>query len=292
MPQHANSTSFKKEQKLTEEQKARSRATRLERYGQYNSPRGRAIASEICKTRNKTEKQAELVSQKLTGRKKDEVWLGKIMQTKLEKYGSTNGLIGRKRGPYKKSEKSRRTSPEIRTARIAGHKKWVNEHPEWRAKMAKNCSAMSTKYWQEHPEEKERLSRINKTTDIEELGIESLIARDEQYVPHKRLESFVNSDQTLVNHKVAIFEDGCYWHGCPHCHPGNYVIKPSHQTAEEVRLRDWEVNYYLESRGWLVIRVWQHELKRDRDAVGKKLDVYLNTLKECKRIKEQIAGMN
>ncbi|MGE7437540.1 hypothetical protein [Kitasatospora sp. NPDC001175] len=52
--------------------------------------------------------------------------------------------------------------------------------------------------------------------------------------------------------KVAVFVDGCYWHGCPdHAKEG--------ERSARVRRRDAEVNVGLEARGWLVLRVWEHE---------------------------------
>lgn len=51
--------------------------------------------------------------------------------------------------------------------------------------------------------------------------------------------------------KVAVFVDGCYWHGClDHTKDGQ---------AAGRRTRDEQVNAKLRERGWSVLRVWEHE---------------------------------
>lgn len=63
--------------------------------------------------------------------------------------------------------------------------------------------------------------------------------------------------------KLALFVDGCFWHGCKkHCNtPANnraFWIKKL--TAN--KLRDRLVGRTLRSQGWRVLRIWEHELRR------------------------------
>ena len=64
--------------------------------------------------------------------------------------------------------------------------------------------------------------------------------------------------------KIAIFIDGCFWHGCPdHCQ-----IPKTNQPFWESKLsknksRDKEVSRVLENGGWCVIRLWEHDVKND-----------------------------
>jgi DNA mismatch endonuclease (patch repair protein) len=65
--------------------------------------------------------------------------------------------------------------------------------------------------------------------------------------------------------KVALFVDGCFWHGCPRC----YAVPKSNArfwTAKVVgnRRRDRRVSARLRRKGWAVIRVWECSLKEDR----------------------------
>jgi DNA mismatch endonuclease, patch repair protein len=60
--------------------------------------------------------------------------------------------------------------------------------------------------------------------------------------------------------KVAIFVDGCFWHGCPahHAPPktnaGYWAMK-----IEGNRVRDRHTTAMLTAAGWTVLRFWSHE---------------------------------
>lgn len=83
-------------------------------------------------------------------------------------------------------------------------------------------------------------------------------------------------DFAFTQQRVAIFVDGCFWHGCPEC----YVRPKSSQTYWDAKLRrnktrDVKVNSELEQMGWIPIRIWEHVLKQPAEArriVSKVLD--------------------
>jgi DNA mismatch endonuclease (patch repair protein) len=60
--------------------------------------------------------------------------------------------------------------------------------------------------------------------------------------------------------KVAVFVDGCFWHGCPDhfvlpkTNPGYWRDKIGRNIE-----RDRETDERLEAAGWLVVRFWEHE---------------------------------
>ncbi|MET8611907.1 very short patch repair endonuclease [Streptomyces misionensis] len=60
--------------------------------------------------------------------------------------------------------------------------------------------------------------------------------------------------------KVAVFIDGCYWHGCP-----EHYVPPKTNSgywSEKVLrnvARDRDTDERLEKAGWLVLRFWEHE---------------------------------
>ena len=62
--------------------------------------------------------------------------------------------------------------------------------------------------------------------------------------------------------QIAVFLDGCFWHGCP-----EHFKSPVNNRefwAKKIdanRHRDIEVKLELISRGWTVLRVWEHDLK-------------------------------
>ncbi len=66
--------------------------------------------------------------------------------------------------------------------------------------------------------------------------------------------------------KIAVFVDGCFWHG-HECRN----IKPRQnkeywdQKRERNRLHDLEITKRFEKRGWKVIRIWECELKKKNE---------------------------
>ena len=62
--------------------------------------------------------------------------------------------------------------------------------------------------------------------------------------------------------KIAVFIDGCFWHGCPTCYvkPRSNVAYWSAKIARN-RSRSKEVNRELRRLGWQVLRFWEHSLK-------------------------------
>ena len=60
--------------------------------------------------------------------------------------------------------------------------------------------------------------------------------------------------------KVAIFVDGCFWHGCPiHGTQSKANADFWKNKIEQNHARDLDTNERLEKAGWRVIRVWEHE---------------------------------
>lgn len=73
----------------------------------------------------------------------------------------------------------------------------------------------------------------------------------------------------LTKH-VAIFLDGCFWHDCPE-HYRKPATNSQFWTDKVVRnvQRDREITAKYEAMGWVVIRVWEHDLKELVKNMGK-----------------------
>jgi DNA mismatch endonuclease (patch repair protein) len=68
------------------------------------------------------------------------------------------------------------------------------------------------------------------------------------------------ADLVFVRAKVAVFLDGCFWHGCPIHH--TVAKRNAEFWSEKVarnKARDRDTDRRLQEAGWLVIRVWEHE---------------------------------
>lgn len=75
----------------------------------------------------------------------------------------------------------------------------------------------------------------------------------------------VRPDFVFPKLRVAVFIDGCFWHGCP-----LHGTKPANNRAfwrrklARNRARDRLVDRLLRAQGWRVVRVWEHELTLKR----------------------------
>ncbi|EST37704.1 DNA glycosylase [Streptomycetaceae bacterium MP113-05] len=72
------------------------------------------------------------------------------------------------------------------------------------------------------------------------------------------------ADIVLRPTKVAVFVDGCYWHGCPEHYKVPRVNSDywSEKIDKNVT-RDKETNRKLAEAGWAVLRFWEHESPGD-----------------------------
>jgi len=59
---------------------------------------------------------------------------------------------------------------------------------------------------------------------------------------------------------VAVFVDGCFWHGCPQHHTAARTNASFWADKVDVnRRRDRETDHLLVESGWVSLRVWEHE---------------------------------
>lgn len=101
--------------------------------------------------------------------------------------------------------------------------------------------------------------RRNKTT---ELALASLLRRERirGWRRHQALPG--RPDFLFRRERVAIFVDGCFWHGCPRCYlaPARNAAFWADKVARN-RARDRRVSRRLRGAGWAVVRIWEHDLK-------------------------------
>ncbi len=76
-------------------------------------------------------------------------------------------------------------------------------------------------------------------------------------------------DFTMASKRVAVFVDGCQWHGCP-----RHYVRPRSNVrfwSKKLRMnfeRDLRQTQALEQGGWRVIRVWEHDIRLDANAAA------------------------
>jgi DNA mismatch endonuclease (patch repair protein) len=77
-------------------------------------------------------------------------------------------------------------------------------------------------------------------------------------------------DVTFGRLRTAVFVDGCFWHGCP----AHYTEPKTNRAFWQEKLRrnqerDRKVDALLTDMGWLVLRLWEHEVYENLPAVVK-----------------------
>lgn len=68
-------------------------------------------------------------------------------------------------------------------------------------------------------------------------------------------------DIAFPRQRLAVFLDGCFWHGCPE--HGNKPTSNSEWWTQKLKAnvsRDADTNEFLQKAGWQVLRFWEHTL--------------------------------
>jgi len=111
------------------------------------------------------------------------------------------------------------------------------------------------------------MSKIrSRNTGIELLVFRELRRRKICFQKHYR-RAFGTPDVAWPKRRVAVFIDGAFWHG--YRYPQWRDKLPSQFWRDKIernRARDRRNFAKLRRNGWLVLRVWEHQLKRDTDA--------------------------
>lgn len=115
------------------------------------------------------------------------------------------------------------------------------------------------------------MSRIRGKNTKPEIALrKALWARGMRYRLRSRL--LGRPDIVFPGQHIAIFVDGCFWHGCP-----EHGVRPkSNSEFWKNKLatnaeRDRQVNVRLVEHGWAVLRFWEHEILNDVDEVAERV---------------------
>jgi len=119
------------------------------------------------------------------------------------------------------------------------------------------------------------MSRIRSKNTSPELNLrKTLWNKGYRYKIHYKLPG--KPDIVFASKKVAVFVDGCFWHKCPKC----YIEPKSNKRywlpkIEKNVKKDKENNKALKNLGWKVVRIWEHEIQKDKDKTVKRIEAKL-----------------
>lgn len=88
-------------------------------------------------------------------------------------------------------------------------------------------------------------------------------------------------DIAFTRDRVLVFADGCFWHGCP----VHYVEPKTRRTYWSPKIvaniaRDRRNDEVLRASGWIVIRLWEHEIEVDAQHCARRV---VSILRRCRR---------
>ena len=85
-------------------------------------------------------------------------------------------------------------------------------------------------------------------------------------------------DFLFRRHRLAVFVDGCFWHGCPtHCRMPSSKQAYWRPKIAKNKARDKLVTTALRKRGWQVLRIWEHDLRNQARCV-RSIQITLSSL--------------
>ncbi|OGP84905.1 MAG: hypothetical protein A2Z08_04600 [Deltaproteobacteria bacterium RBG_16_54_11] len=86
-------------------------------------------------------------------------------------------------------------------------------------------------------------------------------------------------DFVFPRSKIAVFIDGCFWHKCPkHCRLPASNKAYWNSKIEKNRIRDKKITKILKEKGWMIIRIWEHEIKTNE--LNRKLNLIKKTAQQ------------
>jgi len=107
------------------------------------------------------------------------------------------------------------------------------------------------------------MSRVRSTDTMPELAVRKLVhARGLRFRKHCAWLAG-RPDVVFVRSMVVVFVDGDYWHGWRFPAWKDKLAPYWKQKIENNRRRDQRNFQRLRKDGWLVIRIWEHEVERD-----------------------------
>jgi DNA mismatch endonuclease (patch repair protein) len=123
--------------------------------------------------------------------------------------------------------------------------------------------------------------RKKENTQPEILLRKALHAAGYRFRVHRQLATGCTPDIVLPKFRLAIFVDGCFWHGCP-VHGRTSFSGPNAQLwADKMtrnRLRDQLSTSLAEQGGWHVLRVWECLVRSD---VGEAVSLVASSTQEA-----------
>jgi len=177
---------------------------------------------------------------------------------------------------YHSTDKSKKNQSEKRS-------QYIKEHPKETLKRYEKLSKYMKRYCLLHPEYIERLRKTNKSVSKSELIMQNYAIKlcKKHVIDYLLNETKIVGTPDMViltndGHPIALFHDGCHWHGCISCFPIDKISYDKWKYHAFKRHYDKMINEKLTEQGYRVIRIWEHDVKNGNyKQILRKLLVYI-----------------
>lgn len=142
-------------------------------------------------------------------------------------------------------------------------KKLSNEHIEKLKSINRGNKYCVGNKHTEIQKEKMRAKRLFQVFPVKDTSIEIKLqnALTNRNIEFKKHVPIFGQPDLLIGKNIALFADGCWFHCCDKC----YDIHKFGDLAKKRRDRDKLVTQTLVDQGYLVIRIWEHEINNNLD---------------------------
>lgn len=93
-----------------------------------------------------------------------------------------------------------------------------------------------------------------------------------RFTLHPQIAKGCTPDFVLPSRHIAVFVDGCFWHGCPeHGRTTRWTGPNADLWAAKMRKnaeRDARATHIAEGLGWTVVRIWECQVKSDAESLA------------------------
>jgi len=117
----------------------------------------------------------------------------------------------------------------------------------------------------------EQMARVRtKSTEPEIVLRRAIWIRGFRYRLHPKIPG--RPDFVFTRTRIAVFVDGCFWHGCPR----HGTLPATNRQFWQLKMAgnvapDRRVNAQLAAAGWQVVRIWEHQIEQNLDRTVRKV---------------------
>lgn len=116
------------------------------------------------------------------------------------------------------------------------------------------------------------MSRVRSNETKLEIGVRKALSK-KGYKYRKNVKYLLGKpDIAFIGKKTVVFIDSCFWHGCSqHCRMPSSNKEYWETKIKKNKERDREVSKRYKKDGWIILRFWEHQLKKDFDDIINKI---------------------